>query len=248
MRSLPSWRLILLAALVLAPPAVQAQTVDEIVAKNIEAKGGFDTLKSTNTVRTVGTGTMQGATVTIKTLTKRPSFARNEMTVAGQTNLVGFDGERAWMAVGGMPAQPMPPGPQTEGLKQNSHIDSPLFDYKSKGTTITFGEPAMVTEGDRKLHHLLVTPKGGAPMHYYIDAATGLEDRMVIEVDDPGQKMKMELRFLDFKTVAGRTVPFTIRQFVNGTQMLEMKFEQIEFNVPADDSLFQMPKGGQPRS
>ena len=45
--------------------------------------------------------------------------------------------------------------------------------------------------------------------------------------------------------VEGRTVPFTIRQFVNGTQMLEMKFQTIEFNVPADDTLFQMPKGGQ---
>ena len=244
MRSSSRRGAVLLAALVAAAPSVYAQTVDDIVAKNIQAKGGFETLKSTNTVRTVGTGTMQGATVTIKTLTKRPSFARNEMTVAGQTNIIGFDGERAWMSVAGMPAQVMPAGPQTEGLKRNSHIDSPLFDYKAKGTTVTFGDPAMVTEGGRRLHHLLVTPKGGAPMHYYIDAATGLEDRMVIEVDDAGRKMKMELRFLDFKTVEGRTVPFTIRQFVNGAQVLEMKFEEIEFNVPAGDSLFQMPKAG----
>jgi outer membrane lipoprotein-sorting protein len=236
-----SWRrAVFLSTILLTAPAVQAQTVDEIVTRNIEAKGGFETLKRTTSVRTTGTGSMQGAEVAITSLTKRPYFMRNEMSMSGQKMIMGFDGETAWMSVGGMPAQAMPPGPQTDLMRQNSQVDSPLFDYKAKGTKITLGEP--LTEGGRKLHHLIVAPRVGQPMHYYLDAATGLEAKMVIEVEDSGQKMTMEMRFSDFKTVDGRTVPFTIAQIVNGNPVGEMKFQKVEFNVPLDDALFRMPK------
>lgn len=239
---LSSWRgAVLLTMLVLFATAVHAQTVDEIVAKNIAAKGGYEVLKSTNSVRTTGAGSMQGASLTITSMTKRPNFLRNELSMAGQTVIIGYDGQTAWMAAGGLPAQAAPPGPQTDIMKQTSQIDSPLFDYKTRGTKVELAEP--LTEGGRKLHHLIVTPKGGQPMHYYIDAATGLEAKMVIEAEENGQKMTMEMRFSDFKTVEGRTVPFTISQVVNGNAVGEMKFQKVEFNVPLDDALFRMPKG-----
>lgn len=240
MRPLSWRRAVLLATFVLTAPAANAQTVDEIVAKNIEAKGGFATLKNTNTVRTTATGSMQGAEVSITSSSKRPYFMRNEMSMAGQKMIIGFDGEQAWMSAGGMPAQALPRGGQTDAMKQTSQIDSPLFDYKAKGTTIELGEP--VTEAGRKLHHLIVTPKSGAPMHYYIDAETGLESRMSIDVEDGDQKMKMEMRFSDFQTVEGRTVPFTITQVVNGKEVGQMKFQKMAFNVPMDDAIFRMPK------
>jgi outer membrane lipoprotein-sorting protein len=232
-------RSVLLVTLVLAASPGQAQTVDEIVAKNIQAKGGYELLKSTNSVRTTGSGTMQGSEVTITTTSKRPYFVRNEMGLAGQKMIVGFDGTTAWMAAAGLPAQPLPPGPQTEGLKQNSQIDSPLFDYQAKGTKIELGKP--LTEGGRTLHHLIVTPKGSPAMHYYLDAATGLEAKMLIDTEDNGQNIKMELRFSDFKPVDGRMVPFSVAQFVNGNQILDMKFQKIEFNIPVDDAIFRMP-------
>jgi outer membrane lipoprotein-sorting protein len=229
-----------LAILALAAPAVHAQTVDEIVAKNIDAKGGLETLKSTHSVRTTGTGSIQGSEVTMTSFTKRPNFVRNEMSMAGQAMIMGSDGETAWMAAPGLPAKVLPPGPQTEALKQMSQIDSPLVDYTARGTKIELGEP--LTEGGRRFHHLIVRQKTGPPMHYYLDAATGLESKMVIEVEESGQQMAMELRFSDFRKVEGRTVPFATTQFVNGRQVSEIKFEKIEFNVPMEDSLFRIPK------
>ena len=74
----------------------------------VEAKGGAARLKDTTSVRTSGTGTMQGAEVAIQTLTKRPHFVRNEMTLAGQKMVQGFDGETLWMMAPGMPAQALP--------------------------------------------------------------------------------------------------------------------------------------------
>lgn len=240
MASVFARRALFLSTLVLvAAPAVHAQTVDEIVAKNIQAKGGYELLKSTTSVRTTGSGTMQGAKVTIVTVTKRPFYVRNEMGLAGQKMVMGFDGETAWMAAGELPPQALPAGPQTESMKQNSQIDSPLFDYKAKGTKIELAEP--LKEAGRTLHHLVVTPKGSPAMHYYLDAATGLEAKMIIDTEDNGQKIKMEMHFLDFKPVEGRMVPFTVAQFVNGNPVAEVKFQKIEFNVPLDDAIFRMP-------
>ena len=240
MRFSTSRAAVVLLALTVAASAAQAQTVDEIIAKNLDAKGGAATLKSTTSVRTTGKGTMQGADVSILSSSKRPFYMRNEMEMAGQKIVQGFDGDTLWMAMGNMPPQALPPGPQTDILKQSSQIDSPLLDYQAKGTTIQLGEP--LTEGGKKQHHLVVKPKSGPTMHYYIDADTNLESKMVIDVEDSGQKATMEMRFSDFKKVEGRMIPFTVTQFVNGTQMVQVKFEKVEFNVPMDDAMFRMPK------
>lgn len=231
--------LILFALGVLFSSSAAAQTVDEIVTKNIEAKGGAATLRSTNSVRTVARGMMQGAEVSATTSSKRPYFFRNEAELAGQKMVQGYDGETFWMAMGDT-AQALPPGPQTEALKQSSQIDSPLLDYKEKGMKIELGEP--VSEDGRKLYHLILTPKNGTPMHYYIDASTNLESKMVIENGEGPMKTRMELRFSDYKDVDGRIVPFTTTQYVNGNQVVQLKLEKVEFNVPLDDSLFRMPK------
>lgn len=236
------YRLVATAAfvLVLSATVAHAQTVDEIIARNIAAKGGAELLAATNSVRTVGTGTMQGAEVTVTSSTKRPFFVRNEMEMAGLKRVQGFDGTNLWIAMGNMPAKSIPPGPQTEALKTSSQIDSPLLNYKAKGTKIQLGEPE--TEDGRKLHHLIVTPKTGPTMHYYIDAETNLESKMVIEAGEGGQNATMELRFSDYKTVDGRTVPFTTTQYVNGNQVVQMRLQKVEFNIPLDESLFRMPK------
>jgi outer membrane lipoprotein-sorting protein len=217
-----------------------AQTADDLVARNLAAKGGVELLKSTTSVRTTATGMMSGARVSVTTSTKRPYYMRQEMAMGDQKMVQGFDGQTLWMAAGGMPAQALPPGPRTDALKQTSQIDSPLLDYKAKGTRVELGDPLTV-EGKR-LHHLVVTPKSGPAMHYYLDPETYLESRMVMEVDESGQKSTMEMRFSDFKTIEGRTMPFTITQYVNGTRMGEMKFEKIEFDPPLDDAFFRMPK------
>ncbi|HEY0872381.1 MAG TPA: DUF4292 domain-containing protein [Vicinamibacterales bacterium] len=232
--------------LALSAGLVQAQTVDEIVAKNIAAKGGAELLAATTSVRTVGRGTMQvpgttqAAEVSVTTSSKRPYFVRNEMEMAGQKMVQGFDGTTLWMSVAGMPAQSLPPGPQTDAFKTSSQIDSPLLDYKAKGTKIELGEPE--TENGRTLHHLIVTPKTGPAMHYYIDPKTNLESKMVIDIDEGGQQVRMEMRFSDFKEVEGRMVPFTVTQFLNGQRVGQMNYEKVEFNVPMDESIFRMPK------
>jgi outer membrane lipoprotein-sorting protein len=101
----PAIAVAVLLVAALARPA-SAQTADEIVAKNIAAKGGLEKLHSVQSMKQTGKLTLQGMETTLVIFGKRPNMVRQEMVVAGQTNINAFDGTTAWqlMPVMGMTA------------------------------------------------------------------------------------------------------------------------------------------------
>jgi outer membrane lipoprotein-sorting protein len=226
--------------LAFAVPAVHAQTVDEILAKNLQAKGGVETLKGTTSVRMTGKANIQGMDVPITSSVKRPYMMHNQLDMGGQKVVQAFDGTTMWMAMGDNPPQALPDGPQIEAMKQNSAFDPVFLDYKAKGHTIEL--VGKETDGGKAVNHLRVTTKGGMKFDYYLDADTGLETRFTTTADVQGQKTEIETRMSDYRTIEGRTLPFTVTQFMNGNQVGQMKFEKIEFNVPIDDAIFKMTK------
>src|SRR6188472_282695 len=84
-------------ALAFAAPAA-AQTVDEIIAKNIAAKGGADKLKAVKTVRMTGKMTLApGLDAPIVLEIQRDAGMRMDITVQGMVLSQGFDGTKAWL-------------------------------------------------------------------------------------------------------------------------------------------------------
>jgi hypothetical protein len=87
----------------LSTPAIFAQgtnqpTVDELVAKNIEAKGGTTALKSLQTLRSTGKllaqqGQIEYGYAQIK---KRPDEVRSEASLQGMTQIQAYDGKEGW--------------------------------------------------------------------------------------------------------------------------------------------------------
>ncbi len=225
-------------ALFSVAPAAAVQTVDEIVAQNLEAKGGVQLLSGTTSVRITGTMTTPAGRGTTVTLSKRPNLFRREVQLGGQKIVQGFDGATLWMQSGTMAAQEMPAGPQTEAIKRNLEFDPAFLDWQKRGHKLDY--KGKVTDGGKEFHRLVFTQKDGPPMDYYIDPATGLEAKTVIE--DPAAKGKTETRFTDYRTVEGRMIPFVMTQVINGAQVAQIRLDRVEFNVPLDDALFRMPK------
>ena len=60
-------------AALLVSSAAYAQTADEIVTKNLAAKGGAEKLRALQTLRQTGTVTIQGMAATMTTSFRRPS-------------------------------------------------------------------------------------------------------------------------------------------------------------------------------
>jgi outer membrane lipoprotein-sorting protein len=236
--------------------AASAQTADELVAKNLKAKGGLDNLKAVQGMKITGRVTLPGAgggggmEIPMTILTKRPNRFRQESDFQGQKIVVGFDGNKAWMInpmMGQNAPQPIE-GERLAMVKQQADLDGPLVDYKTKGTTIDVVGPDTVD--GRKVFKLKVTPKTGRPVTLYLDAETGLEAKTVMEAPadaaGPGAPAAtLESVFSNYQSVGGLTMPHTIQQKANG-QVLQINIDKIELSPSADDSVFSMPAGSAP--
>ncbi len=242
-----------LAAPVLLVGVAHAQTLDEVIARNLEAKGGLDLLKSTNTVKMTGRMISQGIEVAMTTLAKRPNLVRREadlpprvppgappdQMMPGQKMITASDGRRVWVMMGSSPAQEVP-GPQAASIKNEAaEFDSIFVDYKEKGHKVEL--VGKETRDGKPQYHVKVTRRDGPIQHYYLDADTGLESKIVTDVEQEGKKFAVEMELSYYRRIAGRTVPFLQKQSSNGQTVAEMRIEAIEFNLPLDDSLFRFP-------
>ncbi len=230
-------------------------TVDEIVAKNLEARGGVDLLRATESMKMTGTVSSPMGEAKMTTWMKRPNRKRSEAVFvakkpgveagppAGHKTVEAFDGTTAWVSIGGMPPQLIPPSPRLEEAKGRSEIDPPLLDYRERGRSVAL--VGREKADGAEVYHLRITDRGQVT-HYYVDAATGLEKKITNRVSDGQLVADVELRFSDFRDVQGRMVPFTIQQIVDGKPVAQTKLESVEFNIPIEDALFRMP-GKAPR-
>jgi outer membrane lipoprotein-sorting protein len=231
----------------------EAQTLDEVITRNLQAKGGLETLKATNTVKMTGRFKTQGIEMLMTTWAKRPNLVRREAEFtppprpgdpAGQTppaqkNISASDGKTVWVIMGNAPPQAVP-GAQAEGVKNDAEFDSIFVNYREKGHRIEL--VGRETQDGKPVFHLKVTRKDGPVQHYFLDTGTGLESKIVTDVDQNGMKLSVETELSDYRQVEGRMVPFRTKQSANGTTAAEMSVETIQFNLPMDDSMFRMPK------
>jgi hypothetical protein len=244
----PVSRLLPVALLVLVPALLAAEqapnpTVDEIVAMNLKARGGVELLRATKSMKMTGTVTSPAGKAKMTNWVMRPNRKRTETDFGGQKAIEAFDGTTAWVSIGGLPPQVIPPSPQLDQAKKQSDIDPPLLDYKERGRKVALVGREKVDGAD--VYHLRISD-GGQVTHYYVDAATGLEKKISNRISDGQMSAQVELRFSDFRDVQGRMVPFTIQQVVDGKAVAETRLESVEFNIPIADALFEMP-GKAPR-
>ncbi|MDQ3070450.1 MAG: outer membrane lipoprotein-sorting protein [Acidobacteriota bacterium] len=228
-----------LAALFTSAGVASAQTVDEIVAKNFKAKGG-EKWKTVQSMRMTARISTQGIELPMTIVSKRPNMMRQDMSFQGVSIVQAYDGTTAWainpMAGSSEPAEV--PGAVAESLKEQADFDGALLDYKAKGHTVE-----LVGNEDlngMKVHHLKLTKKTGKVQQYYIDAATGVEVKVVSEADLGAGPMKIETEMSNYQSVEGIMVPMTIRQNAP-TGPVTITFDKVEFNVALDDKVFKMP-------
>lgn len=226
--------------LVLTASTLFAQTVDEIVAKNIASRGGAEKWKSIESMKMTGSIAAGGRTIGLTAWTKRPNLSRQEMSFDGQKAVQAFDGTHFWVMPPGADAPQEMSGTAADLAKTQSEFDSVLLDYKSKATVEFVGNE---DDGGRPVYHLKVTRKGGGVQHYFLDAETGIERKITSTLNGPnGQTATATIEFGDFRNVDGVMVPYSIKNVVDGKLVSAVTVSQVEFNVPVAEDLFRMPK------
>ena len=230
-------------ALALAPARAQSPTVDDLVAKNLAAKGGVEKLRAVTSVRTTGRMKTARGSVAVTNWTKRPNWMRREVVADGQTQVVAFDGKTLWGINPLLSPKPQViTGPGAERtLRDADDFDSALLDYQEKGSKIELvpGDSAGAGKG---AIHLRLTKKNGGVQDIFLNAATLLEDRITMEIEQGGRKAVVATELSNYKEVDGMMVPFVVRQTLNGQVQGEVVYDRIQFNLPLADDLFRMPQ------
>lgn len=229
-------------ALLAAPAAAQTPSADELVAKNLAARGGEARLKELSTIRISGTIVIQGMEMPITMTTKRPNKMKQEMTMQGQRLVQAFDGTTVWAVnpmLGGN-APRVVEGSQADALKAQALFDGPLVGYKDRGDTLEVVGQADV-EGT-KTWKLKLARKDGMTMHIFLDAETGLERQWSATMEQNGLMMEIDTIMADYQATGGVQIARSMRTLVGGQSMGALTITNVEFDVPVDDAEFAMPK------
>ena len=228
-------------ALVLLASTASAQTVDELIAKNVEARGGLARLKSIESIRIERTVAALFTDIDIVIYKKRPNLYRSEQKAknAPTTTIRGFS-DTAWESVGGKTAVREGAAP-VEQREVDADFDGFLVDYRAKGHAIAL-------EGKQKLgpseaYKLKVTFKSGAERIVYLDAATFLERRHEGTIElGPDRRVKTTIDYSDWREVNGVRFPFAIEEERDAPGQTFVHYTRsVEVNVPIDEALFRMP-------
>ncbi len=230
-------------ALVAAAPAA-AQSVDDIIAKNIAAKGGLAKMKAVQSMRATGKITIgPGIEAPVVIEQKRPSSVRLDITVQGLTIVQAYDGKTAWMLnpmSGRKDPEPVP-SEMVKQFEEQADMDGPLVDYKAKGHTVELLGKDKAEGAD--CYKIKVTLKNGDIRTYYIDAENFLDVKIDGKTTVRGTETESDSILGDWKDVSGMMIPFSIDSGQKGApQRQKITLEKVEVNPSIDDSRFKMPE------
>jgi hypothetical protein len=233
----------LIASLAFAQDKPQP-TVDELVSKNIEAKGGANALHALQSLRLTGKMLVRQDQIELGYLQikKPPDEVRNEGSLQGMTQIEAYDGKEGWKVspfFGRKDPERMS-ADDVKALIEDSEINGPLVDWNAKGSTVEYlgtedvdGTPA---------HKLKVVRKNGDVSFVYLDPDHFLEIRIVTQRIRHGAYEEVETDLGDYEKAGGVFVPTSIEVGRKGApDKQRIIIDKVEANVPVDDAIFHFP-------
>jgi outer membrane lipoprotein-sorting protein len=188
-----------------------AITAEEVVARNVEARGGAAALASIKSLRRTGRFVIPGRNilVTVSEVKQRPGRVRQEATFQGLTQIQVWDGEKGWQV------QPFEGRKEASWMSEDdakpfrlaADLDGPWVNAKEKGHTLEY----LGTEDvDGTLaHKLRVKLKWGGDVTVWIDPDTWMVIRDLQKTTARGAEQEVETDYGDYEKVGGVFLPMS---------------------------------------
>lgn len=219
----------------LAALQVNAQSVDEIIAKNTEAMGGASKLSSLKTVKMSGSLSAQGMEIPLTITKSHMKGMRLDVEVMGTSNYQIITTEKAFTF---FPIQQMTEPKELDAetvktMQAQLDIQGALFGYKEKGETIELAGNEKVDGADA--YKLKVAFKSGKTSTLFIDVKTNRIVKTISKIKTPdGAETDIETTFSDYKqNQDGYWFAYS-----TSTPQGPIVFDKIEANIKVDDNIF----------
>jgi hypothetical protein len=220
-----------------------AQTADELVAKNSQARGGLEKIKAIQSLRMTGSFDASGFKAVVGQESKRPNLLRQTFAVQGMTQVQVYDGASAWQIspFGGKKDPELMGEDDSRGLIEDADFDGPLVDAAAKGNSVEYLGHDQVDGDDA--YKLKVTLKNGDILYYFLDPDTYLEIQIEKQMFIRGSVRESVTLLGSYKPVNGVMYPFSIESGAKNDPdgRAKITLTKIQANVAVDDKSFKMP-------
>ena len=215
--------------------SLKAQTLDEIIDKNIAAMGGKEKLLALNTVSMEGSLSMNGQNLGVKVAQVNNKASRVDITINGIDNFVIQTRDSGWSYFP-VQGQTKPEATPAAVAKENADaldIQSVLLNYKEKGHTVELAGKDDVD--GTECFKIKVVTKSGMQQTFFIDPSNYYIIKLVTKTKANGQEHEQAQAFSNFKKLDnGYVFPLSMSGFGPG----ELKITKIDVNPSLDQSLF----------
>lgn len=230
----------ILAIAVIAISSISAQDLNKIMNDHYKASASEKMSKITS-ITTTGKNTLaaMGMETGFTLYQARPSKIRVEADFAGQKIIQTYDGTTGWMYAPAMGiTQPQQLGTaELKSIVDQAQIDSPLWDYKSKGKQV---ELVGVSE-DGSANLVKVISADESEMTLHIDKKSSLISKVTSVQNAGGTETVIEVVMKDYKDVKGIPTAHYMTTSMGGQLVATITFESVNFNEKLDPALFEKP-------
>jgi hypothetical protein len=230
--------------LMLTGVAAHALTAAELVAKNVEAKGGAAALEAVKSLRREGRLVVNGGQYVLHVVEtrQRPDSIRTELSLQGLTQVQACDGKEGWRIdpFGGRKDPERMAADDVKEMLEDASLDGPLIDASKNGARLEY----LGTEDiDGTLaHKLKVTRQDGGVQYVYLDPDHFLEIRIESQRTVRGVKRISVTDLGDYEKVAGVFWPMSIEAGIKGAgDPAKFEYESAEANVQIAPGFFSFP-------
>ncbi|RQS75624.1 hypothetical protein DID96_04265 [Burkholderia sp. Bp8963] len=224
----------------------QGLSADQVVEKNIAARGGLDAWRNIQTM--VWSGHVDSANSPVRDMPfilamKRPNKTRFEITVYNQKAVRVFDGHEGWKlgarSGGGANVRPYTVDELTSA-RDEQVIDGLLIDHDAKGVGVTLDGVDQLD--GHSAYRLAVKLPSGAIRHLWIDGQTFLDVKADRQVRSPRGVVTVEMTYSNYKRIDGLQIPLKIESGAAASPNKDTLFiDKVTLNPPLDDMIFARP-------
>jgi hypothetical protein len=223
--------------------SASAQSVDEILAKVIAARGGMTKIRAIHSERVSGKISFGEVTGPFVVELKRPLKMHMQLTIQNQTMVRVYDGQSQGWANNPFAGKVNPEAMSEDELKnitEESDFDGPLVDYKSKGNKVELAGKDKVS--DKDVWRVKLIMKDGDVRSYLFDANSFLLLKWEGKRKYEGQELPVESYFTDYRDAGGLKFAFAIDSGSSATEIAQkIRIEKIDLNPELNDAEFGKP-------
>jgi hypothetical protein len=228
----------------------QAQSVDEIINKYIDARGGMEKLAAINSVYMEGSRQMMGNEVAVKVTMVQGKLYRNDFEFGGTSGYTIVTPKEGWSLIP-MRSQTIEPIPEERLKAMQGQLDiaGPLVDYAAKGNKVELMGKEIVD--GQEAYKIKLTLNTGKDVTCFIDTKTNLliqTKQMAAGIvggrgtGSAAQEREMITNLSDYQLVDGVLFPHTISNPGTGPMGGSTTFDKIELNKAIDENQYKPAK------